>query len=120
MGGGTSNGSFRLEDAPMARNRSEGWAYFRSFGAVFEVDDVWYLTGAAAVQYAQQHAELFSSARAFDALGSPLPLVPIAMDPPEHVRYRRVLDPMLAPRVINAMQDELRRQLAVLIDAFAV
>jgi cytochrome P450 len=87
---------------------------------MFEVDDVWYLTSAAAVQYAQQHPELFSSARAFDALGSPLPLVPIAMDPPKHVRYRRVLDPMLAPRVINAMQDELRRQLAVLIDAFSV
>src|ERR1700728_4060788 len=72
---------------------------------------------ADAVQYAQQHPELFSSARAFDALGSPLPLVPIAMDPPEHVRYRRVLDPMLAPRVISTMQDELRRQLAVLIEA---
>ena len=29
------------------------------------------------------------------------------------------LDPMLAPRVINTMQDELRRQLAVLIEAFS-
>jgi cytochrome P450 len=100
---GKLHGSFSLEKAPMARDRSDGWAYFRSFGPVFEVDEVWYLTSAAAVQYAQQHPELFSSARAFDALGSPLPLVPIAMDPPEHVRYRRVLDPMLAPRVINMM-----------------
>jgi cytochrome P450 len=116
---GTIKRSFRLENAPMARERSDGWAYFRSFGPVFGVDDVWYLTSADVVQYAQQHPELFSSARAFDALGSPLPLVPIAMDPPQHVRYRRVLDPMLAPRVINTMQDELRRQLAVLIDAFS-
>jgi len=113
-----ASGPFSLPDAPMARDRSAGWAYVRSFGEVFEADGAWYVTSAEAVQYAQQHPELFSSARAFDALGSPLPLVPIAMDPPEHVRYRRVLDPMLAPRVVNAMEDELRRQLGVLIDAF--
>ena len=113
-----TGGSFGLEDAPMTRDRSAGWAYFRSFGDVFEAGGSWYLTSAEAVQYAQQRPDLFSSARAFDSLGSPLPLVPIAMDPPEHVRYRRVLDPMLAPRVINAMDDELRRQLGILIDGF--
>jgi cytochrome P450 len=47
-----------------------------------------------------------------------LPLIPIAVDPPEHIRYRRALDPMLAPRVINAMEDELRRQVRDLVDAF--
>ncbi|MEY2570149.1 MAG: hypothetical protein QOE63_499, partial [Acidimicrobiaceae bacterium] len=31
----------------------------------------------------------------------------------------KVLDPMLAPRVINEMEDELRRQVGELIDAFA-
>ncbi|MHB8466267.1 MAG: cytochrome P450 [Acidimicrobiales bacterium] len=101
----------------MARDRAAGWAYVRAAGAVFEADDGWYLTSAEAVQYAQRHPEVFSSARAFDSLGSPLPLIPIAMDPPQHVRYRRVLDPMLAPRVINAMEDELRRHLVVLVDA---
>jgi cytochrome P450 len=110
--------SFRLQDAPMTGDRSAGWAYFRGFGEVFEGDGAWYLTSADAVQYAQQHPEIFSSARAFDSLGSPLPLIPIAMDPPDHVGYRRVLDPMLAPRVVNAMEGELRRQLGVLIDAF--
>jgi cytochrome P450 len=111
-------GSFRLQDAPMNRDRTAGWAYVRGYGEVFEADGAWYITSAEAVQYAQQHPELFSSARAFDSLGSPLPLIPIAMDPPDHVGYRRVLDPMLAPRVVNAMEEELRRQLGVLIDAF--
>jgi cytochrome P450 len=119
MGDATAgSGTFALQDAPMLRDRTAGWAYVRSFGEVFEADGVWYLTSANAVQYAQQHPEIFSSARAFDSLGSPLPLIPIAMDPPAHVGYRRVLDPMLAPRVVNAMEDELRRQLGVLIDAF--
>jgi cytochrome P450 len=111
--------SFRIEDAPMARDRTAGWAYVRRPGAVFQTPDSWFLTSADAVQYAQQHPDLFSSARAFDNLGSPLPLVPIAMDPPAHKRYRRVLDPMLAPRAINAMEPELRRQIQMLVDGFA-
>jgi cytochrome P450 len=111
--------AFRPEDAPMEHDRGAGWAYFRAHGDVFEGEGAWYLTSADTVQYAQQHPELFSSARAFDTLGSPLPLVPIAIDPPQHRHYRRVLDPMLAPRVINAMDDELRRQVGILVDSFA-
>jgi cytochrome P450 len=103
----------------MAADRTAGWAYFRQAGDVFEYDGAWFLTSPEAVQYAHRHPELFSSARAFDMLGSPLPLIPIASDPPDHVRYRRILDPMLAPRVVNAMEDELRRQVGDLIDAFA-
>jgi len=110
---------FRLDHAPMAVDRTAGWAHFRHAGAVIEAESEWYLTSWDTVQYAQQHPETFSSARAFDGLGSPLPLIPIAVDPPEHKRYRKVLDPMLAPRVVNAMDDELRRQVGELIDAFA-
>jgi cytochrome P450 len=104
----------------MARDRGAGWAYFRSYGEVFEVPgDGWYVTSHEGVMYGLQHPELFSSARAFDFTGSPLPMIPIAVDPPDHVRYRKVLDPMLAPRVMNAMEDELRAQVVKLIDQFA-
>ena len=119
MDDGAATAAFDPERAPMALDRTAGWAYFRAAGDVVEGDGAWFLTSADAVQYAHHHPELFSSARAFDSLGSPLPLIPLAIDPPEHVRYRRVLDPMLAPRVVNAMEDELRRQIADLIDAFA-
>ncbi len=119
MDDGAATEAFDPERAPMALDRTAGWAYFRAAGDVVEGDGAWFLTSADAVQYAHHHPELFSSARAFDSLGSPLPLIPLAIDPPEHVRYRRVLDPMLAPRVVNAMEDELRRQIADLIDAFA-
>jgi cytochrome P450 len=117
--GGVKDGVFRPEDAPMGTDRTAGWAYFRDAGEVVEGDGAWFVTTAEAVQYAHHHPELFSSARAFDFLGSPLPLIPLASDPPAHVRYRRVLDPMLAPRVVNTMEDELRRQIGELVDAFA-
>jgi cytochrome P450 len=115
----TAPDTFRLEDAPMAKDRSAGWSFVRAGGDVIHaVDGTWLLTSPDAVQFAQRHPEIFSSARAFDGLGSPVPLVPIAIDPPEHLRYRRVLDPMLAPRVINAMEDGLRAQARELIEAF--
>lgn len=111
---------FRFYDAPMAFDRSKGWEYVRSHGDVFQAaDGVWYLTSPEAVQFAHHHPELFSSARAFENLASPVPLVPLAIDPPAHKRYRRVLDPMFAPRVVTALEEPLREQVRDLVAAFA-
>ncbi|MEV0766733.1 cytochrome P450 [Nocardia salmonicida] len=62
---------------------------------------------------------IFSSKKAFDALASPLPLVPVAFDPPEQTRYRRILQPFFSPRVIKPMEPELRRQAIELIEPIA-
>ena len=98
--------SFRFSDAPMQRDRTAGWRFVRQAGEVFQdVDGTWYLTSLEAVRFAHRNPDAFSSARAFDELGSPVPLIPLAIAPPDHVRYRRVLDQMLAPRVINALED---------------
>ena len=105
--------------APMALDRAAGWRYVAARGEVFVAEGLWYLTSDEAVRFAQQHPEVFSSAEAFVSLGSPVPLIPLAIDPPDHTRYRRVLDPMLAPRVVNGLEDDLRRQVGALIDAFA-
>lgn len=108
-----------LAEAPMADDRGAGWAYVRSGGDVFEADGMWYLTSLEAVQYAHRHPELFSSTAIQQMLGAPVPLVPLAIDPPNHLRFRKVLDPMFAPRVINAMEDSLRAQVRELIAGFA-
>jgi cytochrome P450 len=111
---------FRFDAAPMRTDRAAGWRYVREAGDVFTgADGVWYLTSAQSVRFAQQHPEIFSSARAFDSLGSPVPLIPIAIDPPDHVRYRKVLDPLFAPRVVNVLEDNLRAQARDLVAAFA-
>src|SRR3984885_12880545 len=102
------------ESAPMALDRSAGWRYVRERGDVFEADGMWYLTSLEAVRFAQHHPEIFSSAGGYD-VGSPIPMVPLMIDPPDHARYRRLLDPMLSPRVINGLEDDLRRQAAELV-----
>ena len=115
-----SSGSFRFSEAPMQRDRTAGWRFVRDAGEVFQdVDGTWYLTSLEAVRFAHRNPDIFSSARAFDELGSPVPLIPLAIDPPDHVRYRRVLDQMLAPRVVNALEADLRVQIRDLIAAFS-
>jgi cytochrome P450 len=112
--------AFHIEDAPLAHDRTEGWHFVRAAGDVIrQRDGSWLLVSAEAVRFGHRHPEIFSSARAFDRLGSPVPLIPIASDPPEHKKYRKVLDPMLAPRVINGFEDDLRAQVRSLIAAFA-
>jgi cytochrome P450 len=112
--------TFRYGAAPFAKDRTVGCEFVRAFGDVFQADDgTWLLTSAEAVHFAHRHPELFSSQDAFGAAGVPVPLIPVAIDPPDHVKYRRVLDPMLAPRVINAMEGELRAQIRAIVLAFA-
>jgi len=114
------NESFRLEDAPMAKDRAAGWRFVSEGGDVFQgADGTWFLTSAESVQFAHRHPEVFSSARAFDMLASPVPLIPLAVDQPAHKNYRRVLDPMLAPRVVNTIEEQLRTQVRDLVLAFA-
>jgi cytochrome P450 len=115
-----TKGSFSFSEAPMRRDRTAGWRFVRDAGDVFQdADGTWYLTSLDAVQFAHRNPDIFSSARAFDELGSPVPLIPIAIDPPDHVRYRRVLDQMLAPRVVNALEGDLRAQIRNLVADFS-
>ncbi len=104
----------------MAKDRTVGCRFVRSFGDVFQAEDgTWVLTSAEAVHFAHRHPEIFSSKDTFGSNGLPIPLIPVAIDPPAHVKYRRILDPMLAPRMVNAMEDELRAQIRDIVVALA-
>jgi cytochrome P450 len=110
----------RIQDAPMQHDRTAGWEFFRQAGDVFQDDrGVWYVTSRDLVHAALTQPKVFSSKHAFDVSGSPVPMIPVASDPPDHVRYRRALDPLFSPRVIGPMEDDLRRQVGELVDAFA-
>lgn len=70
------------------------------------------------VRFALQHPEIFSSE--FDAvdIGQTRPLIPLQVDPPEHKKYRKVMDPQLAPRQMAPMVDRFRAHVNALIDGF--
>jgi cytochrome P450 len=110
----------RVTDLPMDTDREGAIQELLSWGDVFQDENgVYYLTSAEAVQLAARQPNIFSSARAWDWQGSEVQQIPVAIDPPEHGRYRRSLDPMIRPKVVDRLEPELRRQVAELVDAFA-
>lgn len=114
--------TFRLADVPMGIDRTAGFQYVRAAGDVVQAadDGTWLLTSEEAVRFAQHNPAIFSSAGAIaDQSAGMLPMPPVAVDRPDHTKYRKVLDPMFSPRVVNAMEDELRCQVRDLIAAFA-
>jgi cytochrome P450 len=113
----TVNGTANINDLPFAEDRSRAWRELREAGEAVASGDEIVLTSASAVEFAAKRPEIFSSARAFDRLGSPVPLIPIAIDPPDHTRFRRMLDPFFSPKKMAEREPELRRQAGELIDA---
>ncbi|MDT5402769.1 MAG: hypothetical protein QOK33_6000 [Mycobacterium sp.] len=110
-------GTVNINELPFGHDRSRAWRELREGGEAVTSGEEVVLTSAAAVEFAAKRPQLFSSAKAFDVLGSPVPLVPIAIDPPDHTRFRRMLDPFFSPKKMAEREPELRRQAAELIDA---
>ena len=107
------------EDLPMAADRGAGWAKLRDLGPVLRGDGWYYLTNREDVLAALRNPEVFSSTRAFDAMVSAVPLVPLAFDPPEHTRYRRILHPFFSPQALGEVLPSLQAQAAEIIAEIA-
>ena len=68
--------------------------------------------------------DVLGNAKVFSAeglvwLGNVRPLIPLSVDPPIHIKYRKILDPLFAPRRMDAMEDDITGRVNRFIDAFA-
>jgi len=88
-------------------------ATFEGFGK-----GTWILSRYEDVRWALKHPELFSSDFVAVDIGQDRPLIPLQVDPPEHAKYRRVIDPTLGPHEMAPLQDEVRALVNELIDRF--
>ena len=70
------------------------------------------------VMHALRHPELFSSNMDAIEIGNVRPLIPLQVDPPDHVKFRRLLDPLFSPKEVAKLEPEVRRLVNELIDAF--
>ncbi|TVS90038.1 cytochrome P450 [Mycobacterium helveticum] len=104
---------------PMAADRGVGWKTVRDAGRVVFIDGWYYLAHREDVLAALRNPELFSSKKAFDVLGAPLPLVPISFDPPEHTRFRKILQPFFSPHTLKELLPSLQRQAIDIVDDIA-
>ena len=70
------------------------------------------------VEFALRHADLFSSDMDAISIGNVRPLIPLQINPPEHVKYRRLLDPLFAPKQVALLENDVRKLSNQLIDDF--
>jgi len=52
-------------------------------------------------------------------LGNTRPLIPLSVDPPDHSKYRKILDPLFAPKRMDAIEDDVAARANRFIDTFA-
>ena len=70
------------------------------------------------VRWALKHTEIFSSDFVAVDIGQDRPLIPLQLDPPDHAKYRRVIDPTLGPHEVAPLEAEVRELVNELIDGF--
>lgn len=100
------------EPQPMYKALRESNPVFRSTQAVV-------LSRLADIEMALKHTELFSSNMDAVDLGNVRPLIPLQIDPPEHAKYRRILDPLFTPREMARREPLVTELVNEMIDRFA-
>ena len=64
-----------------------------------------------------RNPERFTS-RGIVQLGNVRPLIPLSVDPPDHLKYRKILDPLFAPRRMDAQEADITARVNHFIDTF--
>lgn len=80
--------------------------------SVFFGQPAWIPTRHALMEEIFLHPELFSSRLPGNSLGMEgghdFKMIPFELDPPEHGKYRRILQPYFSPKSVRAMEDMVR------------
>jgi cytochrome P450 len=94
------------------------YAKMRAHRPVLCVEGAVQTTTRAALDTALRDAETFSSGMEGAPLGVERPLIPLQIDPPDHHKYRKLLDPLFAPKQMAILEPQISAQVNELIDGF--
>lgn len=96
----------------------EGPRIFYAPGNTFDGHGAWVLTRAEDMRVVLQDTATFSSQRnLFSPLvGEDWPLVPLEVDPPDHTKFRALLNPLFAPKRMSAMQVGIRTRAVAMVE----
>ena len=59
------------------------------------------------IHQALRSHQLFE-ANSANNMGQKRPVIPLDVDPPDHAKYRKLLDPLFSPRAVQALSDRMR------------
>lgn len=109
-------------DADTSRHPQGMYRMLREAGPVLTIEGVGHvLTTREAAQECFRRPQVFSSAATAEGtlrMGTQRPLIPLQIDPPDHVQYRKILDPLFAPRRVAVLEEPVAALVHELIDAF--
>ena len=71
------------------------------------------------VEDALRQSSVFSWSAVGMDLGNIRPLIPLQIDPPKHVKYRRILDPLFAPKRVARLEADVVKLVGELVSKFA-
>ena len=107
----------------MAANPQPVWKMLRDDMPVLPIDGMLssravMLSRKEDIMETLRHPEIFSSNMDAVDLKNKRPMIPLQIDPPEHKKFRKLLDPIFAPRKMQAMDAEVSALVNNLIDGF--
>ena len=108
-----------LMSPEVTRNPQPIYSMLRESTPVFRLEGVGVIvTSHAGVDEVLRSPEVFSSNMSAHDLKTKRPLIPLQIDPPDHRKYRRVLDPLFAPQRLRLLEQPASRLVNELIDQF--
>ena len=126
--GPESENGFDMGDPELNRHPQPGYRMLRDSGPVVRLPGVIPSRANADAHLVGRHADVMTVLRSpdvfssrFDAvhIGQVRPLIPLQIDPPDHAKYRKLLDPLFAPRRIALLEDRTRALVSDLVEAVA-
>lgn len=110
----TSRGMQAL-DPHLLAHPQEGYKMARDAGPVMFMDGAALVAGDEEVHEVLRRPDIYSSG--FDAvhIGQVRPLIPLQIDPPDHKNYRKILDPLFAPKQVATLEARTRKLVRELI-----
>jgi cytochrome P450 len=105
-------------ESDMAANPQPIFKALRDNSPVLAMEGALILSRKTDIDEALRHPEMFTSNMSAVDLKNVRPLIPLQIDPPDHKKFRKLLDPIFAPRFMTAMEEDVAVLVNDLIDRF--
>jgi cytochrome P450 len=113
-------GLAELMNPEVARNPQPIYSMLHASTPVFRLDGVGVIVSSrTGVEQVVRNPDVFSSSTSAHDLKTKRPLIPLQIDPPDHRKYRKLLDPLFAPQRMKLLEDSTSQLVNDLIDGFA-
>ncbi len=113
-----SYGGGVMEDVDLSAAPQPMYKEMRASTPVLKMEGSAVVCTRADIDEVFRRPEVFSSNMSAVDLGNIRPLIPLQIDPPDHVRYRRILDPLFAPRQMALLEPDVAALVHQLVDRF--